>query len=138
MKLITALLLTMIVSGCSMLPESGTTESLTVNYLMSKSTTRIIDGDSERAREVLDAVEDARGYIEGSESVEIGTLYNAALERVQGLDPADRILVTRILDKARDRLEAAIDSGELDESERVSLLDTLDWIEAAARDELNS
>lgn len=120
-------------AGCSALPESGTTEALAVNYLVGKATTRIVDGDADRAERVLAAVEDARRYVESGDTVTIGVLYDAAVDRIQNLDdPADRLVITAILDNVRARLETAISSGGLDESQRVSLLDTLDWIEQAA------
>lgn len=133
MKSLITALLALLLTACSALPASGTTESLAVNYLMSKAATRIIDGDGDRAARVLDAVEDARRYVQAGDTVTIGALYTAAIDRIQSLEPADRILVTAILDNARARLETAISAGQLDQSQRVSLLDTLDWIEAAAR-----
>lgn len=132
MKLFIAVLVAGFLSACSLLPEQGTTESLALNYLFAKSTTAVIErGDIEPAK-VVSAVQDARQYIQTGESVTIARLYDGAVERISGLDPADRILVTAILDNVRARLETAISTGTLDESEQVALLDTLDWIERAA------
>lgn len=133
LKLLIAVVLMAALSACSLLPDSGTTEALTVNYMMSKATTRIVDGDAARAERVLEAVEDARRYVKSSDTVTIGDLHSGALEYLQSLDPADRHVITAILDNARARLETAISADRLDERERVSLLDTLDWIERAAR-----
>lgn len=133
MKLLISILIAVSLAGCSAWPGSGTTEALTVNYMMSKATTRIVDGDPARADRVLDAVEDARRYIKSSDTVTVGALYSAAVDRIQSLDPADRFVITAILDNARARLETAISADRLSESERISLLDTLDWIEQAAR-----
>lgn len=135
-KTMIAFVFAITVAGCSILPDSGTTESLAVNYLFSKATTAVIDQGAVTPNQVIDAVEDARQYIETGETVTVGRLYDAAIERISGLDPADRILVTAILDNARARLETAIDAGELDESERVALLDALNWIEMSAQAEL--
>lgn len=137
LKLLTlpvTLFLLLSVQACSLLPEQGTTESLALNYLFAKSTTAVIDRGAATPLQVLEAVEDARQYIQTGDSVTIATLYQGALERIGGLDPADRILVTAILDNVRARLETAISTGQLDESERVALLDVLNWIERAARD----
>jgi len=132
MKLFIAVLVAGLLSACSLMPEQGTTESLALNYLFAKSTAAVIErGDIDPDR-VVQAVQDARQYIQTGESVTIARLYDGAVERISGLDPADRILVTAILDNVRARLETAISAGTLDESEQVALLDTLDWIERAA------
>lgn len=133
MKLLLTALFAFALSACSLIPDAGTAESLTVNYLMSKATTRIVDGDADRADRVLSAVADARAYVTGGDSVTIGALYEAAVDRIQPLQPADRILITAILDNVRARLETAISAGKLEESQRVSLLQSLDWIERSAR-----
>lgn len=136
MKLIIAIVTAVMLSACSILPDPGSTESLAVNYLFSKATTAVIDQGAVTPAQVIDAVEDARRYVEKGETVTVGALYEAAIDRIRGLDPADRVLVTAILDNAKARLETAIDAGELAEDDRVALLDTLAWIEAAARAEL--
>ena len=136
MKLIIAIATAIMLSACSLLPESGTTESLAVNYLFSKATTAVIDQGAVTPEQVIGAVEDARQYIETGETVTVGRLYDAAIERIAGLDPADRILVTAILDNARARLETAIDAGDLSPDQRVALLDALILIEMSARAEL--
>lgn len=136
MKIITAVIFAIVLAGCSLLPQPGTTESLAVNYLFSKATTAVIDRGAVQPSQVIDAVEDARQYVETGDTVTVDALYSAAIERISGLDPADRVLVTAILDNAKARLETAIDSGELDGNDRVALLDALEWIEMAARAEL--
>jgi len=136
MRILLAALIAITLSACSLIPDSGTAEALTVNYLMSKATTRIVDGDADRAAKVVKAVEDARQYIETGEMVTISALYDAAIGRISGLDAADKILIGAILDNARTRLEAAVSTGQLDAQQRVSLLETLDWIEQAASAEL--
>ena len=120
-------------SACSLIPDSSSTESLTVNYLLSKATTRIIDGEAARATKVLAATADARNYIATGDSVTVELLYDEAIKRIVGMDPADQVLLTAILDNARARLETAISGGELNADQRVSLLDTLTWIEATAK-----
>lgn len=126
-----------ILVGCSALPESGSSESLAVNYLLAKSTQQIIDGDDVRRAEVLDAVNDARAFVEASDSVTIGLLYEQAVERLEtyGLDPLDEKALEQILLNAKARLETAISAERLDPDDRVALLDALNWIEAAARGE---
>lgn len=136
MKTALAIVTAIMLSACSLLPDSGTSEALAVNYIFSKATTAIVDRGTVTPEQVIGAVEDARQYIETGETVTVGRLYDSAIERVAGLDPADRILVTAILDNARARLETAIDAGELDESDRVALLDALSWIEMSARAEM--
>lgn len=136
MKLIITALLALTISACSLLPDSGTSEALAVNYIFSKATTAIIDRGAAEPGHIIDAVDDARQYIETGETVTIAVLYEAALDRISGMHPADRVLVTAILDNARARLETAIDAGELSPSQRVALLDVLDWVEMAARAEL--
>lgn len=136
MKLLITALLALTISACSLLPQPGTTESLAVNYLFSKATTAVIDRGAVQPGDIIDAVEDARQYVETGDTVTVDALYAAAIERISDLDPADRVLVTAILDNAKARLETAIDSGELDGNDRVALLDALKWIEMAARAEL--
>lgn len=136
MKIVIAFIMFAIVSGCSLLPEQGTTESLAVNYLFSKATSAVIDRGAVTPTEVLDAVEDARAFIKTGDSVTVGKLYEAAIDRISGLEPADRILVTAILENAKARLETAIDSGDIAADERVALLDALNWIEATAASQL--
>lgn len=133
-KITLAVILTMALGACSLLPDQGTTESLALNYLFAKSTTAVIDRGAATPSQVLEAVDDARQYIQTGDSVTLAALHEAALERISGLEAADRILVTAILDNVRARLETAISTGQLDESERVALLDVLSWIERAARD----
>lgn len=138
MRVILYLLVAVALSACSILPESGTNESLAVNYLLSKATTQIIDGDQARAERVLQAVEDARAYVETGESVTIEALYQGAMDRIKqaNLDPADQILMESILANARARLETAVSAGKLEPSERVAILDALSWIERSARHDL--
>lgn len=132
LRLMTAALLTMTLGACSLLPAPDTTESLALNYMFAKATTTLIDRDTVSADRVLAAVEDARNYVDTGETVTIDRLYQGALERISGLSPADRVLVTAIVDNMRGNLAAALSTGQLDESERVALLDVLDWIERAA------
>src|SRR5690349_20621928 len=127
MKLIATALLALTLTACSLLPESGTTESLAVHYLFSRATTAVLDRGAVTPEQVLDAVEDARKYVDSGDSVTVAALYDAAIERLQPLHPADQILITAILDNARARLETAIQGGQLSPDERVALLDVLSW-----------
>jgi len=135
LRILLATVFAAILVGCSALPESGTSEAFAVNYLLAKSTQQVIDGDADRRAEVLDAVGDARSFAEASDTVTIGLLYEGAMDRIDSynLDPISKQALREILGLAKARLETAISAEELDPDERVVLLDTLKWIEAAAR-----
>ena len=132
-RLFATLIFAIALTGCPILPDAGTTEALGVNYLLGKATQQFVDGSGERRARVLDAVADARQYIEAGESVTVAALYEGALARLDGMDPLDKQALITILANAKGRLETAISAGALDPDERVVLLDTLKWIEAAAR-----
>jgi len=137
LRILLAIIFAAILVGCSALPESGTSEAFAVNYLLAKSTQQVIDGDADRRTEVLDAVSDARSFVEASDTVTIGLLYEGAMERIDSynLDPISKQALREILGLAKARLETAISAEELDPDEKLAILDALNWIEAAARGE---
>lgn len=118
-------------SGCALLESQPATAQLTTQY----ATLKVIDGDPERADKILSLVAEARQYVDDADNVAIGVLDEAIRSRIrwERLDPADRLLIDAVLQRARERLEFEIGAGVLDAEQRVQLTTFLGWIEDAAR-----
>ena len=128
----TGLLAIVAIPGCSVLETVAEDRNqLAVQY----ATLKVIDGESQKADRIVELVEKARAYVGEGSTVTISYLADEAAIRLRqsGLDPADMILATAILERAEARLKSEIGDGVLNDQQRVQLLTVLNWIEDAAR-----
>lgn len=130
--LITVVILALALTGCSVLETvSEDKNQLAVQY----ATLKVIDGESQKADRIVELVGKARAYVDEGSTVTVSYLADEAAIRLRqsGLDPADMILATAILERAEARLKSEIGDGVLNDQQRLQLLTVLSWIEDAAR-----
>lgn len=124
MKLITAILLTLLLTACSGLQTGDTTSRLAVQY----ATLKVIENSSGvEARDVVETVEKVRSVVSEDITVDVTKIVEAL--NLESLPPSDQLLVGALIGS----IEIELYQAPLSDDERVArLLTILDWIESAA------
>jgi uncharacterized protein YceK len=130
MKLISIILLLFILSGCAIL--TGTTEE-GAKFRTQYAIAKVIDGDVDKAAKVNRVVSDLRATIGDSPEATVSVLVDYVRGKIdfKGMEPADAILLSQVLNEAEQSLQMKIGDGVLDLEQRVKVKTFLGWVEAA-------
>ena len=135
MRLILAILMTLALTGCA----SFDATSAGARTAIEAATLKYIDGDPERAQRVYEITSDLVGVADSGDEQPIRQTLDAIEERARDriewsrLDDAEALVIHRLIDAARAEIEARIDNGSVDESERAAIRTVLRWVRDIAR-----
>lgn len=123
--------------GCSILQGEGSEgEEFAVRSAIQIATVEVIDGDAERADQVVAIASQARELVAGDATAALDAVEQRVRDEIQwdALSPTEQQVASDLVELVRAELEARIDGGTLDPGDRVAVRTVLDWIiEAAGR-----
>lgn len=136
MKMFTAILFTMILSGCAVM-EQVEKNPMTSRMVTDQLTLRFIAADDDpvaRAQRVREAVARLRERVDGGAEYTLEEFQQAALDEVglESLSQADRELVMYGVGLARQSIADLIGEGVVKPDERYTLDTMLTWVDNAA------
>ena len=119
-------------AGCSTLVATGdgAQNRLAVQY----ATLKVLESGEVDPARLRELVQTAEAYVGEGVDVTVARLAEDARARLaeSGLPPADLLLVGAILQTAESRIKERLGPGPLSDTQRVSLLTLLSWVEEAA------
>lgn len=123
--------------GCAILQGDGSAgEEFAVRSAVQLATSKVIDGDAERAARVVKIAGQARELVAGDATAALDEIEQAVRDEIrwERLSPTEQQVASDLVELVRAELEARIGDGALDPEDRVAVRTVLDWIiEAAER-----
>jgi uncharacterized protein YceK len=131
-RIILAVLVTVVLSGCASFGTSGATEKLIVQA----ATMKFIESSDDRAGKavrIVRAADQARIWLD-TDGVTIADLQSAMMARINAadLEPSDKLLAAALVDVVAAELDVRIGAGVISPDKRATVNAVLAWVEQAA------